>query len=101
MREAFERSILDNPDDPGTFAAFADWLFEQGDPRGEFMQVQLALEDERRPADERSRLRQREAELLAAHQAEWLGSLAPFLLSGEMVDRFGYVDEQFIHWGGA
>jgi uncharacterized protein (TIGR02996 family) len=77
MRAAFERAILENPDDRGTFAAYADWLFDQGDPRGELMQVQLALEEEGRDPDERTRLRQRETELLAAHQAEWLGALAP------------------------
>jgi uncharacterized protein (TIGR02996 family) len=95
MREAFERAILETPDDPASFAAYADWLFEQGDPRGEFMQVQLALEDEQRPATERTQFREREAELLTAHQAEWLGPLAPFLLSGEQVDRAEYVRGEF------
>jgi uncharacterized protein (TIGR02996 family) len=83
MRQAFERAILEDADDPANYAAYADWLFEQGDPRGEFMQVQLALEDERRPRSERAGLREREAALLAAHQSEWLRPLAPFLLSGE------------------
>jgi uncharacterized protein (TIGR02996 family) len=99
MREAFERAILESPDDLASYAAYADWLFERGDPRGEFMQVQLALEDERRPAAERARLRAREAELLAGHQAEWLGPLAPFLLSGERVDRWGdHVAGQPTQW---
>jgi uncharacterized protein (TIGR02996 family) len=96
MWEAFERAILEAPDDPASYAAYADWLFERGDPRGELMQVQLALEDERLSAAERARLRECEAELLAAHQAEWLGPLAPFLLSGDQVGRWGYVGEQFI-----
>ncbi len=64
MREAFEKAILENPDDLAGYAAYADWLAEQGDPRGEFMQVQLALEDEGRPAKERKRLQKREQELL-------------------------------------
>jgi uncharacterized protein (TIGR02996 family) len=81
MREAFERAILDNPDEPANFAAYADWLADQGDPRGEFMQAQLALEDERRPAGERTKLKEREAALLAAHQADWLRPLAPLLLA--------------------
>ncbi len=38
MREAFERALVDNPDERATSSAYADWLQEQGDPRGEFSQ---------------------------------------------------------------
>ncbi|MBY0459783.1 MAG: TIGR02996 domain-containing protein [Gemmataceae bacterium] len=79
MREAFENSLRDARDDFATWCAFADWLAEQGDPLGAFMQTQLALEDESRSKDERDALKAREAELLAAHRAEWLGPLEPFL----------------------
>jgi hypothetical protein len=51
-------------------------LQEQGDPRGEFIQVQLALEDPARSPVERKKLQQREAKLLADHQAAWLGDFA-------------------------
>jgi uncharacterized protein (TIGR02996 family) len=88
MRAAFERAILEDPDEQANYAAYADWLAEQGDPRGEFMQVQLALADESRKPGERKRLRKREAQLLSAHQAEWLGPLAPFLLSGQSVTDY-------------
>jgi uncharacterized protein (TIGR02996 family) len=84
--EAFERAILENPDDSTTYAAYADWLQEHDDPRGEFRQVQLALEDESRPAAERKKLQEREAELLKEHEREWLGELAPFLLD-EIADE--------------
>jgi hypothetical protein len=57
--------------------AYADYLEEQGDPRGEFIQVQLALEDSGRGAAERVGLKHREEELLARHQAEWIGEAAP------------------------
>jgi uncharacterized protein (TIGR02996 family) len=80
LREALEAALVDNPDDRAAHMAYADHLQEQGDPRGEFIQVQLALEDESRSVEERKRLRQREAELLAAHEKEWLGELAPLLL---------------------
>jgi uncharacterized protein (TIGR02996 family) len=86
MREAFEQAILDEPDDRGHYAAYADWLQEQGDPRGELVQVQLALEDEGRPADERIALRMREKELLDKHEREWLGEMAPFLLDPAWAD---------------
>jgi uncharacterized protein (TIGR02996 family) len=80
VREAFERALQENPDDIAGWCAFADWLQEQGDPRGEFMAVQIALEDEGRRDGERRALKRREKELLAAHERDWLGELAPFVL---------------------
>jgi uncharacterized protein (TIGR02996 family) len=87
MREALERAILDFPEDPEPFAVYADWLVDQGDPRGEFIQVQLALEDEARPASERQALQQREKQLLEAHQPRWLGPLAAHVLGEHEVDH--------------
>src|SRR5262249_13551816 len=68
------------PDDLATHMAYADLLSEQGDPRGEFIQVQLALEDPSCSAASRRKLQQRERELLDLHEHEWLGELAPLLL---------------------
>jgi uncharacterized protein (TIGR02996 family) len=82
LREALEAALVDNPDDLAAHRAYADHLMEQGDPRGEFIQVQLALE-EARPDKERKSLQARERELFKAHAAEWLGGLAPFLLEQE------------------
>src|SRR5262245_52486862 len=79
LREALEQALVENPDDLAAHSAYADYLVEQGDPRGEFIQVQLALERPL-PGAERKRLHQREEELLAAHEREWLGELAPLLL---------------------
>jgi uncharacterized protein (TIGR02996 family) len=42
--EAFEEALRANPHDLAAACAYADYLAERGDPRGEFMQVQLALE---------------------------------------------------------
>ena len=79
QREALEAALAAAPDDLAAHMAYGDLLSEQGDPRGEFVQVQLALEDERRPAAERKELQRRERELLDAHEREWLGELAtPF-----------------------
>src|SRR5215213_7551274 len=79
LREGLESALDDDPDDRATWMALADHLAEAGDPRGELMQVQLALE-EGRPAAQRQQLKRREAELLAAHQRDWLGPLAGHLL---------------------
>jgi uncharacterized protein (TIGR02996 family) len=76
LREALEAALVEHPDDLASHMAYADHLAEEGDPRGEFIQVQLALEDPRRPAGERKRLQEREQELLRAHAAAWLGRLA-------------------------
>jgi uncharacterized protein (TIGR02996 family) len=82
VREAFEQGILESPDDLAGYAAYADWLQEQGDPRGEFIRVQLALEDDRLPRAGRAALHDRERELLDRHERGWLGELAPHLLDG-------------------
>lgn len=73
---AFWRALTDNPDDRAGWCAYADWLVEHGDPRGEFMQTQLALEDEARPKTERDALRKKEADLLKRYEKQWLGTLA-------------------------
>ena len=83
VREALEEALVANPDDLASHSAYADYLAEQGDPRGEFIQVQLALEDEKKSPTERKRLQKREEGLLKAHAREWLGALAPYLLDVE------------------
>jgi uncharacterized protein (TIGR02996 family) len=93
LREALETSLAENPDDLAAHAAYADLLSEQGDPRGEFISVQMALEDEALPPEERRRLRQRERALLAAHEREWLGELGPLLLGTPEEQRALFVSE--------
>jgi uncharacterized protein (TIGR02996 family) len=81
LRLALEEALGANPDDLAAHSAYADYLSEQGDVRGEFISVQFALEDPSRPAGERKKLKEREEELLEAHEREWLGELAPLLLA--------------------
>jgi uncharacterized protein (TIGR02996 family) len=80
LREALEAALAENPDDLAAHRAYADHLMEQGDPRGEFIQVQLRLEDPACTGKERQQLQQREQELLAAHARAWLGDMAPYFL---------------------
>src|SRR5947209_6035053 len=79
LREALEQALVAHPDDLASHMAYADWLGEQEDPalrdRGEFIRVQLALEDESRPAAERKKLQRQEQKLLDARAREWLGDL--------------------------
>jgi uncharacterized protein (TIGR02996 family) len=64
LREALEAALVEQPDDLASHMAYADYLRDQGDPRGELIQVQLAQEDEALPGPERAQLALREAELL-------------------------------------
>jgi uncharacterized protein (TIGR02996 family) len=77
LQLALEEALAENPDDLAANMAYADHLQEHGDPRGEFIQVQLALEDPSRTAAERKGLREREAALLKKHARQWLGGVAP------------------------
>jgi uncharacterized protein (TIGR02996 family) len=86
-QSALERALVEAPDDLAAHSAYADYLSEQGDPRGELIQAQLALEDQSRPAGERKKLQEQEKKLLQAHARDWLGELAPFLLKGRDRDR--------------
>jgi uncharacterized protein (TIGR02996 family) len=76
VRHALESALVENPDDLATHYAYADFLQEQGDPRGEFIQLQLALEDPQRTETERRKVQARAKELLREHRREWLGILA-------------------------
>jgi uncharacterized protein (TIGR02996 family) len=79
-RKALEAALATNPDDLAAHSAYADYLMEQNDPRGEFIQVQLALEDTSKPKKERNALSRREAALLEAHASEWIGDAGRFLV---------------------
>jgi uncharacterized protein (TIGR02996 family) len=89
--EAFLQRIRAYPDDDTQRLIFADWLDEQGDPRGQFIRVQLALADLPADAPERARLVTAERELFTAHREEWE---APFrgLATGPVFSR-GFVNE--------
>ncbi len=86
--KVLELALFDDPGDLAAHAAYADLLSEKGDPRGEFIQTQLALEDPSRPAAERKKLQTREAKLLAEHGRAWLGPLAEFLLDQQGTNEY-------------
>jgi uncharacterized protein (TIGR02996 family) len=79
VQQALEESLVANPDDLGAHAAYADFLMEQGDPRGEFIQVQLRLEQKGSSGADRRALKRREQALLKKHGGAWLGELGPYL----------------------
>jgi uncharacterized protein (TIGR02996 family) len=81
--EAFERAIRANPNEVTVLCAYADFLAERGDPRGEFMQAQIALENESQGKTQREALKKKEAALLKKHERGWLGPLSAFTLDAE------------------
>ncbi|HWU86359.1 MAG TPA: TIGR02996 domain-containing protein, partial [Kofleriaceae bacterium] len=65
-RAELEEAILADPDAREAYAVYADWLLERGEPDGELVAIQLALEDA--PGD--AALQARERELVAAREQE-------------------------------
>lgn len=80
MADPFLAAVLAAPDDDLPRLVYADYLEERGDPRGEFirLQVELARLDSGDPR--RGELLARETELQSAHEDEWLGSLGDELI---------------------
>jgi uncharacterized protein (TIGR02996 family) len=65
--DALLERIYAAPGDLALRAVYADWLQERGDPRGEFIALQLSGA---------AAGRRRQAELLAEHGVRWLGAIA-------------------------
>lgn len=81
QRQMLETAIAADFDDVAAHAAYADLLVEEGDPRGEFIQLHLALEDKNQSPRLRANWGERASRLRQQHEPEWLGSLARFLLN--------------------
>jgi uncharacterized protein (TIGR02996 family) len=73
IKQTLETALLADPDDIATHSAYADHLMSEGDPRGEFIQAQLVLEDPTQAPAARNAARQREKKLLDKHVHQWLG----------------------------
>jgi uncharacterized protein (TIGR02996 family) len=88
--DAFLERICAAPDDDGPRLVHADWLEEQGNPRGEFVRVQCAIA--RLPADDprRHRLVERESILLARHHVDWTEPLRG--IAGWSEFKRGYIE---------
>lgn len=79
--------IYANPEDDAARFVYADWLLERGDPRGEFITLQLT-----RSSDKDKAALKRERELLKAHKKEWLGRLVN-VTGGDLIFRRGFLAE--------
>lgn len=79
-QQALEKALLAHPDEVAAHSAYGDYLVEVGDPRGELVQVQLALEDATRSKADRDALRKRETALLKKYARDWMGDAGRFLV---------------------
>lgn len=85
-----ERELFEQPDDLGAWAVYGDWLAAQGDPRGELIQLELAIEAGVSLTPE---LRRRYAALMVEERPRWVG---PELLA--MLDEPDASRSSCIEW---
>jgi uncharacterized protein (TIGR02996 family) len=76
-------AIYESPGDDGLRAVYADKLTEEGDPRGEFIVLQLSKELNKKQEA-------RVSTLLKRHQTRWLGELAPLFMKGGLRFERGF-----------
>ena len=80
-------AVYANPDDDGARSVLADWLQQQGDPRGELIALQLVPAGVPGAKARKSR----ETELLRSHGREWLGLLEPAVQKSGMKYERGFL----------
>jgi uncharacterized protein (TIGR02996 family) len=91
LQDAFLADIIANPDDDAVRLIFADWFMEHDQPeRGEFIRLQIAAGDSH-ARNQRLTIDQRERQLLAQHEQEWVGELREFVESWTF--RRGFIEE--------
>lgn len=72
----FLREIKEHPDDDTPRLILADWLQDQGEPRGEFVFLQVHRRRLAEDDPQRAEFQQRERQLLRRYVFDWLGPLA-------------------------
>jgi uncharacterized protein (TIGR02996 family) len=98
MREtALLEAIYAAPDEDAPRLVYADWLQEEGDPRGEFIALQFA----RLTGTPTAKALQRERSLLARHRRKWTGKLWDAVYqSHELRFARGFVDDVRLNFRG-
>src|SRR5438874_7243327 len=91
---AFLRAIRAAPDDDLPRLIYADYLDERGDPRGEFIRLQIERPRLPRSDPRRAELKAREDELLRRHREDWEGPLADVVSRADF--RRGFIDYVFV-----
>jgi uncharacterized protein (TIGR02996 family) len=81
--------VADHPDDDELRLVLADVLLEKGDPRGEFIALQMQAQKRPLSAEESAR----EAYLRRMHEGDWLGPIAHTTMDHSRVWRRGFLEE--------
>jgi uncharacterized protein (TIGR02996 family) len=89
LKEPLFAEVLAHPDDEKPRLVLADRLLEAGDPRGEFIQLQCAVEREADVAKARD-LKERAQKILKKNQPAWLKPIKPHVRY--TIFRRGFVD---------
>jgi uncharacterized protein (TIGR02996 family) len=96
-QDDFLTAVLERPDDDTLRLVYADWLQERGDPRAEFIRVQIALASAAPDDPQVNTLQSYERDLLAEHSQNWCVLLG--LEPEQCVFRRGFVEAVEIHAG--
>ncbi len=88
-------AIYAAPDDDGPRIVYGDWLQERGDPRGEFIALQIAKAHGKLTKDQA----RREKDLLAEYVAKWIPPL-PINKTGVKFERGFLVEGESPEWFG-
>src|SRR5207249_956021 len=75
LHNAFLLDILEHPDDDTPRLVYADWLMERGEPRGEFIRIQVERARLERDDPRWEPLWKRECELLAEYKLDWIAAV--------------------------
>lgn len=116
----FIEAICAHPDDMGPRLVYADWLDEQGDERGEFIQTQIELAqghlgtctgpgpDYCWTCERLDAIRQRGEYLFQAHKNDWLprsvqeccifGGASPEAVADGLIWQRGFIEELTTDW---
>jgi uncharacterized protein (TIGR02996 family) len=88
--QAFLQAIRERPGAYANRLVYADWLMDQGNPRGEFISCQVRASRLPRGSPQRLDLEAQAHDLLLAHEADWLGPLVGMVANWEW--RGGLLD---------
>ena len=85
----FVDDILEDPDELANYGVYADWLTDNGDPRGQLINVQLQLERPKLTPAARKKLKATEKKILTKHLDQLLGELAEFHSPNPKKEKWG------------
>lgn len=91
-REALEAALAAEPESVALHSAYADLLIEEGDPRGEYIRLELALEDLYLSDRDRRLIKKQSDRLLKKYESLWLGSFQQYLQNEIYSQLFS------VHW---